>query len=191
VVLIALASVLVAAGCAGRAESRSASPPARPVEMRVLATSAVPGIPSKTTRLSLGSLAADASIPGIASTIASFGYREGRERTFQGESRSLTLVVSRSLVFGDAAGARRYLAFVHANALPYFGAGVDVHPLMSHGRAGWEFVPPACACHEAAPAYVGVLPEGSEVTWLEINGPEATKRLLLRLLAPRRSEAVA
>src|ERR1043166_8441439 len=97
VVLIALASVLVAAGCAGRAESRSASPPARPVEMRVLATSPVPGIPSKTTRLSLGSLAADASIPGIASAIASFGYREGRERTFQGESRSLTLVVSRSL----------------------------------------------------------------------------------------------
>jgi hypothetical protein len=155
--------------------------------MHVLATSAVPGVPSTTTVLAIGELAKDASIPQLASKIASWGYQDGRQRTFQGPSPRLTLVVSRSLLFREDTGAQRFAAFVATNSGSYFGAGVEVHRLVAQGRSGWMFTPAPCACHLANPAFIGVLVQGSDVVWLEINGPDATPALLVRLLDPRRS----
>src|SRR5205085_3672625 len=155
-IALRLGLALLAVGCAHSAHGIDRPPKPGPTAvMRVLARSAVPGVASTTSDLSMNELAKDAPIHGLASKIASFGYRDGRERTFQGESRHLTLVVSRSLVFGDQSGAESFTAFVHANAAAYFGAGVEVHPLGSGGRSGWMFVPPACACHGSNPAYVG------------------------------------
>jgi hypothetical protein len=155
--------------------------------MQVLASSAIPGVSSVTTVLTTGELAKDAAIPGLASTIASWGFVDGRQRTFQGPSRHLTLVVSRSLVFGDAAGSQSFLAFVLSHSAPYFGTGVRQHAMVAQGRSGWIFTPPPCACHLANPAFIGVLNTGSHVVWLEINGPDATPALLVRLLDPSRS----
>jgi hypothetical protein len=49
------------------------------------------------------------------------------------------------------------------------------------------FTPAPCACHLANPAFIGVLIQGNDVVWLEINGPDATPALLVRLLDPSRS----
>ena len=152
--------------------------------MHVLASSALPGVPSVTTVLTVKALAADASIPGLADRVRSWGYVDGRERVFQGESRHLTLVISRSLVFNDATGASTFVAFVHANSGAYFGGSTTRQALVAQGRAGWLFTPPACACHMANPALIGVLDAGSTVVWLEINGPDATPALLVELLDP-------
>jgi len=157
------------------------------MEMHVLATSAVPGMPSTTIVLTIGELAKDASIPGLASNIASWGYKDGRQRTFQGPLHHLTLVVSRFLAFRDDTGAHRFVAFMVTNSGSYFGTGVGMHRLMAQGRSGWMFTPAPCACHLANPAFIGVLVQGSDVVWLEINGPDATPSLLVRLLDPRRS----
>lgn len=152
--------------------------------MRVLSSSAVPGIPSVTRVLTAGALANDASIPTLAANLRSWGYIDGRERTFQGESRRLMLVISRSLIFKDATGARAFVAFVQANYGAYFGITTTLQPLVAQSRSGWLFAPPLCACHLANPAFIGILDAGSSVVWLEINGPDATPTLLANLLDP-------
>jgi hypothetical protein len=152
--------------------------------MQVLASSAVPGVPYVTTVLTAGGLAKDASITALAANLRSWGYVDGRERTFQGESRHLTFVISRSLIFKNAGGARDFVAFVQANYGAYFGGVTAPRPLVAQGRSGWLFTPPLCACHLANPTVIAVLDVGSSVVWLEINGPDATPALLVNLLDP-------
>jgi hypothetical protein len=128
-------------------------------------------------------LSKDAAIPGLSSKFASWGYLQGAQRTFQGESRHLTYVVSRALVFKDFSGASAYVDFVHTNATAFFGIS-GVQPLVAQGRSGWQFTPAACSCHMANPVVIGVVSSQSVVAWLEINGPDATPALLLGLLDP-------
>jgi hypothetical protein len=182
-----LLALLAASGCgqAGSQHSAVISNTALPV----LATSAVPGIPTATTRLTTADLAKDAAIHGLAAKIASWGYLGGRQRTFQGESHRLTLVVSRALVFTDALGAQHYAAFVREHDAAFFGSAVQAQHLPGRTGPGWLFIPPPCACHMANPALIGVLNAGPRVLWLEINGPTATPALLLRLLGTVRNPA--
>lgn len=175
----ALAAVAIITAC-GTTSATSADP------ARLLSASAVPGIPYTTTMLSVTELSKDASIPDLKSKISALGYVQGAERTFQGESKHLTFVVSRSLAFQDPDGASAYVALVHDNAAAYFGFAV-VQPLDAQGRQGWQFVPSACSCHLANPVVVGAVTSGRDVTWLEINGPDATPALLLSLLDPSNS----
>jgi hypothetical protein len=180
---LALVLALVLTACAPSAAPTS-SRGASPSLPSVLASDALPGIASTTRALTAVDLAKDAPIPGLASTIGSFGFVAGRERTFQGESKHLTYVVSRSLAFGSTRGAGRFVAFVRSKAASFFGVGTTVRRLVTDGRTGWVFDPPACACHLANPVLVAVLGDGSSVVWLEINGPDATRAVLLRLLRP-------
>jgi hypothetical protein len=182
-----LLALLTASGC-GQPGSQH-SPVISNGALPVLATSAVPGISSVTTRLTAADLAKDAAIRGLAAKIVSWGYLGGRQRTFQGESHRLTLVVSRALIFRDATGAQRYAAFVREHQAAFFGAFVQARRLPGRGAPGWLFTPPLCACHLANPALIGVLNAGSRVLWLEINGPTATPALLMRLLDSVRNAA--
>ena len=79
-----LLALLAASGCGQPGTQHS--PVISSASLPVLATSAVPGIPSATTRLTAAELAKDAAIRGLAGKIASWGYLGGRQRTFQGES---------------------------------------------------------------------------------------------------------
>jgi hypothetical protein len=177
-------ALLVLAACGSSNARVVSSPTIGAAAMPVLAASAVPGLLFTTRALSAGELGRDSSIPGVAAKVTAWGYLDGRERTFQGESRHLTLVVSRSLVFRDGVGAGSFLAFVHDHAASFFGGGVQQQALSAQHRPGWLFMPSACACHLASPDLVGVVRSGSEVAWLEINGPEATPDLIVDLLDP-------
>ena len=179
-----LASLLITAACGSAATRTDQGTPVDGTAMLVLAPSAVPGVPSKTTVLTDLELAREASIPGLPSMMTSWGYAGGRERVFQGESRHLTLVISRALLFRDATGARSFVSFVEANSGAFFGGVVETHPMVAQGRSGWLFTLPTCACHMSNPAVAGVLDAGSGVLWLEINGPDATPALLVSLLDP-------
>ena len=172
--------LLAASGC-GRAASQHGAVVST-AALPVLAASAVPGIPPVTVRLTPADLGKDAVIAGLAAKISSWGYLAGRQRTFQGESHHLTLVVSRALLFRNSAGARHYAAFVRDHRAAFFGVGVLAQHLSGSGSSGWLFAPPLCACHLANPALIGVLNAGTRVIWLEINGPTATRALLVRLL---------
>jgi len=182
-----LLALLAASGCGqpGTQHSPVISNGALPV----LANSAVPGISSVTMRLTTADLAKDAAIRGLAAKIASWGYLGGRQRTFQGESHHLTLVISRALIFREATGAQHYAAFVREHQTAFFGSAVQAQRLPGRSVSGWLFIPPLCACHLANPALIGVLNAGSRVLWLEINGPTATRALLMRLLGSVRTTA--
>jgi len=179
-----LLAVLITAACGSAATRIAQGTPVDGTAMLVLAASAVPGVPSRTTVLTDLELEKEASIPGLPSMMASWGYAGGRERVFQGESRHLTLVISRSLLFTDVTGARSFVSFVQANSGAFFGGVVETHPMVAQGRPGWLFTLPSCACHMSNPAVAGVLEARSGVVWLEINGPDATPALLVSLLDP-------
>jgi hypothetical protein len=183
------AMTLVAAGCGAPAQTTS-PPPRSETSLPVLAPSAVPGISYTTRAVTAGDLSRDAPIAGLASKIVGWGYVDGRERTFQGESRQLTLVVSRTLLFRDAAGAHQFVTFVEQQRTAFFGGGVTERSLAIAGRSGWSFLPAPCACHMANPDLVGVLTSGPTVTWLEINGPAASQTVLSMLLDPAKSSSV-
>lgn len=182
--LVALCAALALGAACGSSPGASQTGAAGPLP--VLSASAVPGVPSTTAALSVAELAKDASIPDLAARITSFGYVGGLERTFQGESRHLTFVLSRALEFHDPSGAASYVALVHDNATAYFGVAA-VQRLDAQGRPGWQFTPAACACHLANPVLVGLVSSGANVAWLEINGPDATAALLMSLLDPSNS----
>jgi hypothetical protein len=183
--------VLVTCGCGAALARTSPASPVVGADMEILASSAVPGLPSTTSALAVAELAKEAPIPNLASKITSWGYLDGRQRTFQGESRHLTLVISRFMVFKDVAGAQSFVAFIQANAAAFFGGSVGEAPLVAQGRSGWMFAPAACGCHMASPDISGILPVGSRVIWLEINGPDATPSLLVNLLDPALSVPAA
>jgi hypothetical protein len=179
--LSVVAALLVASGCGQNSSHHGPAGPAA-AALPVLAASAVPGIPAVTARLTAADLAKDAAVHGLAAKITAWGYLGGRQRTFQGESHRLTLVVSRALMFRGTAGARSYAAFVRAHRSAFFGTATGARPLPGSGGSGWLFTPQLCACHMANPALIGVVNAGPRVLWLEINGPAATPALLVRLL---------
>lgn len=148
--------------------------------------SAIAWLPAQTRALTARLLAEDSTIKGLRSTITGFGFVGGRERIFQGNSKRLTFVDSRGLLFKTPAGAAAYLDFVHSHANDFFGLYPSVSRLVADSAAGWMFEPQPCACHLANPAFVGIAQRGSTLLWLEINGPAATDAELRSLLGQLR-----
>jgi len=173
--LAALALAACLAGCGGQARhSHQAT--------GVLAAGSVGRLPAVTRALTAADLQKDSSLAGLAAMLRRWGYLGGWQRTFQGESRRLTLVVSRSLTFRSGPGAAAFVAYLNKHVGLFYPFAVS-KPLTLAGQSGWLIKPPLCACHLAEPLYVGVTAAGRQVRWLEINGPRATSALLASLLA--------
>lgn len=160
---------LAFAGC-GQEQGEKAQP--------VLATAALPGLEAATSSLTAEDLAADF---GTDVTVA--GFASGTERVFQGASRGLDRVVSRTLEFESAEEAAAYVELVRAGVDDLYGQGTTAEPLDEGGRSGYLIDPAACACHRAAPTLTAVLARGARVTYLEINGDGADRGALEELLA--------
>lgn len=165
-----LALALLAAACG----SASAPP--------TLAASAVPYLPSSARALTLAGLAREAGDPGLSARLKAWGYRAGEQRYFQGESRRLQVVDSRTFRFGSAAGAGAFVTFARAHVNVFLGSFPTLRPLAADGRRGFLATGQPCQCHLANPAFLAVLARGATVTWLEINGPRATVQELDALL---------
>jgi hypothetical protein len=170
-----LALAVCLAGCG------SAAAHAPPVT-GVLPVRAIGGLPARTEPLTAADVQKNSSLHTLAARLERWGYRGGWQRTFQGESRRLTLVVSRSLTFSGRTGAAAFVAYLESHVDSFYPFAVS-HPLTVDGQTGWLIKPPMCACHMAEPFYVGVTVAGQQVRWLEINGPRASSQLLSSLLA--------
>jgi len=171
----ALALALAVTACGG-----SSGRPAAP--SGVLPAAAVAGLAVATQPLTSQDVQKDSTAPDLAARLAGWGYVGGWQRTFQGESRRLTLVVSRSLQFRTSPGAAGFVAYMHQKVGSFYPFAVTSR-LSMPGRSGWVIQPPLCGCHMATPLLVGVTARGRKVSWLEINGPQASTRLLTQLLA--------
>jgi hypothetical protein len=167
-------AALAAAGCGGG--GRAAAPPP------VLPAGAVRYLPSTSRTLDAADLARETGVHQLAGDLSRWGFVAGEERAFQGQSRMLQTVVSRTLEFRDAAGAEAYVSFIRGHTSTYLGDFARANPLADRRRRGWLFVAAPCACHMANPLLVAVVSRGSRVTWLEVNGPDATGHTLRMLL---------
>jgi hypothetical protein len=174
---ILCAVALTATACGGAGASAQTAPPPP-----VLPGSAVPYLPSHVGALTAADLLKDGIQPGLAGDLSRWDFQAGAQRTFHGRSHKLQLVVARTLDFGGTAGARAYVAYVKQHAGGILGADPVVSPLASGARTGWLFMPAGCACHMAQPAVIAIVSGGRRVSYLEVNGPDATAKALKALL---------
>ena len=175
-IVVAVSISALLAGCGGAA-------PAKPqVPTGVLPLRAVSWLPATTQALTAADVQKDSTRPGLTAKLSRWGYRGGWQRTFQGESHRLTVVVSRSLTFGAPSGAAAFVAYLTGHMYSFYPFAVT-RKITVAGRPGLLIKPPLCACHLAEPLYAGIAAAGSRVHWLEINGPRATGRLLISMLA--------
>jgi hypothetical protein len=177
-VAVAALALAAAAGVAGCGDAQGHAVAAS----GVLPKHAIAGLPEVTKALTPADVQKDSSLHGLAGRLRQWGFQSGWQRTFQGESRRLTLVVSRSLRFRSRAGATAFLTYLGRHVDSFYPFAVS-KALELAGQSGWLIKPPLCACHMAQPLYVGVTTAGRQVKWLEINGPRASRALLTSLLA--------
>ncbi len=179
---------LAMAGCGSSTASRPASSPV-PASSRsdapapTLPAEAVAYLPSRRKALDGAFLAREAQAPGLAASLARWGFYAGEDRYFQGESRKLQLVDSRTLRFRTGSGATAYVDFMRGHLNAYVGSYPQVRRFSSNGRAGFLATGQECQCHLANPAFLAAVAGPGTVTWLEINGPGATRRTLRSLIA--------
>jgi hypothetical protein len=182
-VLVLGAIALAAAAACGGGATDTAGGGAAAQAPPVLEAAAVAYLPSTAHRLTAQRLAREIRRPALAGDLARWGFVAAAERSFQGESHRLNVVDSRTLQFSRPSGARAYVAFVRAHVADYLGSYPTVSPFASAGRSGWRFRAQSCACPGATPLWLGVASAGPRVTWLEINGPDATAKTLRTLAA--------
>ena len=126
-----------AAGCGSGAGAASTPPPPP-----VLASSALLTMDVTASRLTSSDLIKDAPIDGFSDKLSALGFETGARREFRGPTNTFSTVVSRSLLFDDAAGARGYVQLVSDRVGDFFGKGSKVRPaaipgplrLPNHGR---------------------------------------------------------
>lgn len=177
---LAASAACVAACGSSRAitvDSKVALPPP------TLSPRAVPYLPSRFSMLTPDKLAREAGAPALRGQLGAWGFLDGADRYFQGQSRQLQVVDSRMLRFRRATGADKFIAFVRAHASVYLGSFPGMRGFSSRGRSGILVTAQECSCHLANPAFLAVIARGGNVTWLEINGPGATAARLAQLIA--------
>jgi hypothetical protein len=171
--------MLLLTGC-GSASSGGHSASAPP---STLPAAAVPYLASAGKPLTPRLLVREAQAPALAAALRRWGFRDGAERYFQGESHRLQVVDSRTLRFASPPGAQAFVKFMRLHLTAYVGSFPKLHPLAVGPRRGFLAVGQECQCHLANPTFLAVVWHGGGVTWLEINGPGATPARLISLLA--------
>lgn len=156
-----------------------------PHVLPMLATTTLPDLDHSDRDLGLPVLAAEGPKGGeLDAHLADWSYKDGSEREFKGGSPSQYLdVVSRTLVFGSAAGARDFVEFVRTHPGTYVGALRLAEPVSADGREGYLLVARGCGCHRETPLMLYVASKGKRVTWLMANGPQVTPGSTLQLAA--------
>ncbi len=160
------------AGCSSSAGGPPATLPAR--EVPYLSSSIKPVSPS--------SLARETEDPSLARRLRHWGFEVAADRYFQGESRRLQVVDSRTLRFHHTAGAAAFVSYMRAHLSPILGAFPTISAYRLRDRDGILAVGQECQCHLANPTFLALVARRGTVSWLEINGPAATRDRVAALL---------
>lgn len=185
--LVSLALALALAACgsgSGSGSTSTGSSAAAAAVPPTLPAAAVPYLPSVHKPLTAAFLAREAEVPSLTVRLSGWGYEAGADRYFQGESKRLQVVDSRTLRFRNPAGAGAYVKFMRGHLSPILGSFPTVRAFaVDAGERGILAAGQECQCHLANPSFLALVAHGSTVTWLEINGPGATRRRLDALIA--------
>lgn len=110
------------------------------------------------------------------------GFQGGVKRELRGNSKTVSGVDSRVLLFDTPQGAQSFVTYMSKHSEPFFGGPAGVKPLKSGSAKGVSIRPPDCGCAGAYPVYAGIVAEGSRVLWLEVTGPRTSVDDLHQLL---------
>ena len=159
--LTLVASALLAAAC----DSDATAPDPVPAD-------ALPGQVGEIVELDAASVAGDATDAGeLGSLLADAGFAGGTQRTFsQTERGRPQRSLARILAFGDAAGARAYLAWLEDHLDEVIGTAELIGPPDVPGAAFLALSEPECLCPKATDVYLAAWAKDSTVLTLEVGG---------------------
>jgi hypothetical protein len=182
-------------GCGGASQPLTTSGPTpvsspSPVSSHILAAAdaalirpkELPQLTAQNSVLTAADFAQEAGDPALATRLASEGFQGAAKRELRGNSRDISGVDSRVLVFDEAAGAQDFVKYMAKNSEPFFGGPSTVKPLHVGDADGVLIVPPNCGCAGAYPVYAAVAADGNKVLWLEITGSQATANRLHEMI---------
>ena len=178
-----IAALVAACGSSAASPPSVASPTSVASPPPTLPATAVPYLTSVAKALTPAVLAREAEAPTLVHQLDRWGFEAAADRYFQGESKKLQVVDSRTLRFRGPSGAAAYIAFMRSHLWPYLGPYPRINAFAPGGRHGILAIGQECQCHLANPSFLALVSEGATVTWLEINGPGATPRRLTALIA--------
>jgi hypothetical protein len=172
-----VAAALCLSACGGGDGRPSAPPPP------TLPAAAVPYLESKERTLTAAVVAREAALPRLAGQLAEWGYDGGASRYFQGQSKRLQVVDSRTYRFRTPTGAAAFMRVIRENPGAFFPGAGRTRDFASGGRRGIAVDGLPCSCHLAQPALFAAVSDGTTVSSLEINGARASRRVLRALVA--------
>lgn len=145
--------------------SGAAAPTAIPAD-------ALPGEPGEVVELDASFVAGDAiDFEGLESLLEDAGFAGGSQRVFsQSEGARQQRSLARVLAFGDAAGARAYLAWLQGHVDEAIGTAELLDPPDVPGAAFLAFSEPGGCCPKAGNVYLAAWSRGSTVLTLEVGG---------------------
>ena len=150
---------------------------------RVLSSDDLPALTGRSASVTAEDLADEADDSDVLTQLESDGFLGGFARDLRGRARDITGADSRVLVFDSADGAKAFAASVADDPDRFFGEPSTVRPMSIGSVAGYLIEPPLCDCPGAYPAYVGLVPDGETLVWLQVTGPRVTLGHLRDLLA--------
>ena len=167
------ALTLVVASCGASASGLAPVPP-----------DALPGDPGDVVELDATLVARDAIDPAsLEALLEDAGFEGGTQRVFsQTEGTRPQRSLARILTFGDAAGARAYVAWLEDHLDEVIGSAELLEPPDVPGAAFLALSEPECLCPKATDVYLAAWAKGSTVLTLEVGGkgvePAAVEELV-------------
>jgi hypothetical protein len=175
-------AALLTGGCGDDAMTgATTAEPGTTATPSVLATRTLPALTHEDRALPAAVLSDEVIDGGLAGDLDRWRYLGGSERLFRAASGPLTSVVSRTLVFGEDAGAEAYVEYVRAHPDTYVGPVGEEERVQGDGRSGYLLTAAGCGCHRETPLLLYVAARDAQVTWLMINGPKANPGRALAL----------
>ncbi|HET7235272.1 MAG TPA: hypothetical protein VFK59_02440 [Actinomycetota bacterium] len=158
---LVVVSALVAAGCG----ASTTAPDPVPAD-------ALPGEVGEVVRLDAGSVADDAiDVEQLGALLEDAGFTGGTQRLFsQTQGIRPQRSLARILAFGDADGARTYLAWLEEHLDEVIGTAELLEPPAVDGDAFLALSEPECLCPKATDVYLAAWAKGSTVLTLEVGG---------------------
>jgi hypothetical protein len=138
---------------------------------RAIPADALPGIAGEAVRLDAAAVAVDAQdTTELEALLADAGFVAGAERSFGQVGGGKKRALARVLVFDQADGARRYVAWLEDHIDELMGDTESLGPPQLPGARFLVVNEPDACCPRETPVYLAAWGSGATVVTLEVGG---------------------
>jgi len=138
---------------------------------RAIPADALPGVAGEAIRLDAAAVAVGADDASELQTLlADAGFVAGAERSFGRVDGGRKRALARVLVFDQADGAGRYVAWLEDHVDELIGDAQSLEPPQVAGARFLVFHEPSACCPRETPVYLAAWGSGGTVVTLEVGG---------------------